>query len=740
MKVCPSCSRSFDDAGVFCPHDGARLIAATVALTGHAASKAAAAVAAAAAPSVADPLYEYKRMVGQTLDKRYEIEALLGEGGMGVVFKAHHKVIEKPVAIKLLKREVSKEESVVQRFLQEAKAASRIGHPNIVDVTDFGTLPDGLAYFVMEYIAGKTLAHLLYEHAPIPVQRAIPIVAQLARALAAAHGKGVVHRDLKPDNIFVVDRDGMSDVVKIVDFGIAKVAPVEGNLDAPRLTRVGSVFGTPEYMAPEQAAGRSDLDQRVDIYALGTIFYEMVVGCVPHQADSLVAVLAMQMLDPITPPHVAKPGLQLDPGIEAVIMNALAKERESRFDSMGELLAALESAATTAGFTMMDPLGSTGSVRALPSPSSPPPYRTPPEGVPPFATPGPGRTAAPSSTPPPMGSQVATLPDASIPRGLPTIPDAPMQPPRNDTIRTAGPADRTWAPAEDRLSPFRAPKAPEQPILTPSRQVPAPPVVTAGAGAATLPGGGSGAPTQPGGPGGSSAGAPTLQGAPAGRSTGPAGVLPPAPRPVPMPVTSDKFAQPYDAPVAAVSPVARWLLLLLLLATSAAVVYVLVKPGAPTPAPGAVAVPSAAVPDAAAAALPTVVPDAAVAVVVPTPPPDAGRAVVVVTPPRVHRPDAGTASSHEHEEIGNGPPVTVRVFTEPRGGELSTGATRANPDGTNFTRPRGTHLLVECSAPQHKAGQVEVVFDGRRRDLTCVMTRLVKCAKELKNPFDPCPE
>jgi serine/threonine protein kinase len=731
-------------------------MAATIAPPANAASGAAAAVAAAAALDAnhADPLYAYRRMVGQTLDGRYQIEALLGEGGMGVVFKAHHKVIEKTVAIKLLKREVSDEESVVQRFLQEAKAASRIGHPNIVDVTDFGTLPDGLAYFVMEYIAGKTLAHLIYEQGPIPAQRAIPIVAQLARALSAAHAKGVVHRDLKPDNIFVVDRDGVNDVVKIVDFGIAKVAPVEGNLDAPRLTRVGSVFGTPEYMAPEQAAGRNDLDQRVDIYALGTIFYEMVVGHVPHQADSLVAVLAMQMLDPITPPHQVKPGLGLDPGLEAVIMNALAKERDQRFESMGMLLAALDSAAAAAGLSVMDPLGGTGSMRALPSSSQPPPYRTPPEGVPPFASSassgqGPTlRTRAPSSTPPQM--QVATLPDASIAMGLPTIPDVPAQPPPNQTIRTAGPTDRTWAPDEERMSPFRL-NAAAAASSAPKKPGPDTPTVK--------PPPGAGGPAQPASPSSSemksssgsptasgmlASSTPTLQGAGAG-STGPAAVLPPAPRPVPPPATSDRFAEPYDAPVTSVSPVARWLLLLLLVGASAAVVYVLLKPNPPMPGAGV----AAGTNDASVAAG-TRPPSADAAAAPQVAPPDAAPARPAVLP------DAGTGrlrtpsgpSSHHHETtpppprdvIGDGPPVTVRVYTEPRGGELSTGLTRANPDGTNFTRARGTHLLVECSAPQHKAGQVEIIFDGQKRELTCVMTRLVKCAKELKNPFDPCPE
>src|SRR5262249_25127489 len=166
---------------------------------------------------------------------------------------------------------------VVQRFVQEAKAASRIGHASIVDVIDFGSLPDGSAYSVMEYIDGVTLNKVI-RAGPMPAARALPIAGQIARALAAAHEKGIVHRDLKPANVFLFEKGGRHDLVKIVDFGIAKFAPV-GNVDGPtRITRGGAVFGTPEYMAPEQAAGRSDNDQRVDIYALGTVMYEMLVG------------------------------------------------------------------------------------------------------------------------------------------------------------------------------------------------------------------------------------------------------------------------------------------------------------------------------------------------------------------------------------------------------------------------------------------------------------------------------
>jgi eukaryotic-like serine/threonine-protein kinase len=285
---------------------------------------------------------EYDRLVGQTLDGRYYVEAKIGEGGMGVVFRARHSVIERPLAIKVLKREAMRDHATIRRFVQEAKAASRIGHPNIVDVTDFGTTPDGMTYSVMEFVPGMTLGSAIRHGAPFIAMRAIRITAQIARALAAAHDKGIVHRDLKPENVFLLDRDGRQDFVKIVDFGIAKVTPPPGKSKEPRLTRAGSVFGTPEYMAPEQAAGRSDTDGRVDIYALGVILYEMLCGRVPHRGDSMVRTLAMQMLDPIEPPSRVRPDLQFSPELESIVMRALVKKREQRYQTMGELLEALD--------------------------------------------------------------------------------------------------------------------------------------------------------------------------------------------------------------------------------------------------------------------------------------------------------------------------------------------------------------------------------------------------------------
>ncbi len=283
----------------------------------------------------------HRGLIGKTLDGRYRIESVLGEGGMGIVFLARHVVIEKLVAIKVLKKKASKRGSVAERFVREAKAASRIGHPNIIDVTDFGTTKNGITYSVMEYVEGATLAEVIRFESPLAVERMLRIAAQMARALVAAHRKGVVHRDLKPDNVFLVDRDGRPDFVKIVDFGIARVLPIPGDSDVARLTRAGTVFGTPEYMAPEQASGRTDTDHRVDIYSLATIMYEMLTGRVPHKGDSTIRTLAMQMLDPIPALRGLEITAGIDPAVEAIVMRGLEKKREDRYQDMSDMLQAI---------------------------------------------------------------------------------------------------------------------------------------------------------------------------------------------------------------------------------------------------------------------------------------------------------------------------------------------------------------------------------------------------------------
>jgi serine/threonine protein kinase len=443
---CSTCQRYFDEPG-YCPFDGNALVATSTdgaetlpsmqmpaqvvpgPAPGHAAQLPThVPVAAPAAPAlgafravsasestgaaiaaIQGRLSEYDRLVGQVLDGRYHIERKLGEGGMGVVFAARHAVIERPLAIKVLKREVMRDTATIKRFVQEAKAASRIGHPNIVDVTDFGTTTDGLTYQVMEFVDGVTLGTAIREAAPFSQGRTSRIAAQLARALGAAHIKGIVHRDLKPENIFLVARDGRKDFVKVVDFGIAKVVPVDGTpVDGPRLTRAGAVFGTPEYMAPEQAAGRGDTDGRVDVYALGIIMYEMLTGRVPHRGDTMVRTLAMQMLDPIEPPSKVRPDLGIRPEVEAVVMKALGKKREQRYATMADLVKDLQAAA---GSPLGDPVSASVTENKA--------YSLPP--VPPGADPSSAPSAHMVAGHSGLARVVAAAPSSGVPdRAAPT--------------------------------------------------------------------------------------------------------------------------------------------------------------------------------------------------------------------------------------------------------------------------------------------------------------------------------
>jgi serine/threonine-protein kinase len=272
-------------------------------------------------------------LIDTTIDGRYAIEARLGEGGMGVVYKARHVLIDKPVAIKILRKEAAQDTASVQRFIQEAKSASKINQSNIVDITDFGVLPDGHAYFVMEFLQGPTLAQAITA-GPMESGRVCSIGAQVSRGLHAAHQKGIVHRDLKPENIFLLEREGQKDYVKIVDFGIAKVG------GGAKLTQVGMVLGTPEYMSPEQATGQ-ETDHRVDQYALGCIMYEMLTGAVPFLGERPAQTLTKHVFEPVIHPRKRKPDLNIPASLESVVLRTLEKKPEKRFPSMRELEQAL---------------------------------------------------------------------------------------------------------------------------------------------------------------------------------------------------------------------------------------------------------------------------------------------------------------------------------------------------------------------------------------------------------------
>jgi eukaryotic-like serine/threonine-protein kinase len=304
---------------VFCAVDGARLLS----ISSH----------GSFAEDGFDPL------VGQTLAGRYRIIRKVGEGGMGIVYEAVHVIIEKRVALKVLREDFSHREDVVERFRQEAKSASRIGHEHIVDISDFGVTPGGAHFFVMEFLQGNDLAEELERRGPLPTRRSIDLVMQCCKALGAAHAKGIVHRDMKPENIFLLSRDTGEDFVKIVDFGIAKMSEIdEHGASSPgrRLTKTGMIFGTPEYMSPEHAAGK-ELDHRVDIYALGIILYELLTGRVPFLGDTFMGILTQHMFEPLPPLTSIHPGCSAPPELERLIARAVSKNANDRPQSMDEL-------------------------------------------------------------------------------------------------------------------------------------------------------------------------------------------------------------------------------------------------------------------------------------------------------------------------------------------------------------------------------------------------------------------
>jgi serine/threonine protein kinase len=283
--------------------------------------------------------------IGDTVAGKYRLLDIIGEGGMGVVYLAEHNLIEKRVALKVLRAEYSSKPEVVGRFQQEAISASRIKHPNVLDVFDFGKLEDGSFFLAMEYLQGRDLAGELSESTTLKPERALRIALQMTRALAAAHSRGVVHRDLKPENVFLHQTEDGDEIVKIVDFGIAQL---KGKEDGPegterrrRLTRTGMIFGTPEYMSPEQAAGRP-VDLRSDIYAVGVMLYEMFTGAVPFTGTSFMAVLSAHLTQPIPPMRRYMPELGISSELEAAVMRALEKEPDARFQSMRELSTALQ--------------------------------------------------------------------------------------------------------------------------------------------------------------------------------------------------------------------------------------------------------------------------------------------------------------------------------------------------------------------------------------------------------------
>jgi serine/threonine-protein kinase len=312
LRVCPECGQRYSADARFCPFDGLPL-------------------------ELGEWSPAEDKLVGQTIDSRYRVMAAIGEGGMGTVYKVRHATLERLFAMKVLRKDMARED-LAQRFTREAKAAASVHHPGVVEITDFGRLPDKRPYFVMELLEGSSLIAMLHGRKSIEPRLACAIAAKIARAVGAAHACGIVHRDLKPENIFVREPTLGAVEVKVVDFGAAMV------IGASRITKTGIVYGTPHYMSPEQAAGQQ-LDHRADIYALGVLFFEMLIGNVPFEADTYMEVLRKHMIEKPPKPSSLVRGISHE--VDKVVACALAKKVDDRYLTMESFASAIEKAALT---------------------------------------------------------------------------------------------------------------------------------------------------------------------------------------------------------------------------------------------------------------------------------------------------------------------------------------------------------------------------------------------------------
>jgi serine/threonine-protein kinase len=278
-------------------------------------------------------------MIGRVFDRKYRVERLVGKGGMGEVYEAVHVILDRRVALKVMHREHLEKPGAAERFLREAKAASEIGHPNIIDVQDVGIEGDGTVYIVMELLEGKTLDQLLDEKRKLHPALAVHIILQVLSGLHAAHRKGIVHRDLKPENVFIaIDQQGR-ELVKLVDFGIAVIHRQDG--EDLSLTGPGRLMGTPNYISPEQIRGKKDIDGRVDVWAAGVMLYEMVSGRMPFVGETYNEVLSKILLD--EPPPLMSGTASIPDAVAEIVKRALVKNRQKRYQSASEFIGDLYS-------------------------------------------------------------------------------------------------------------------------------------------------------------------------------------------------------------------------------------------------------------------------------------------------------------------------------------------------------------------------------------------------------------
>jgi eukaryotic-like serine/threonine-protein kinase len=304
-KVCLVCHQEFPYELRVCPTDSAQLVA-----------------------------FASDTLPGTTLAEKYYVESLIGSGATSRVYRAEHTQMKRPAAIKMLKSNLITDEQSKLRFDQEARAVSSLAHPNLVTVYDVGVAPRGEPYIIMEYLEGESLTEILEREGHMAVQEALRVFIQATDALIHAHKRGVIHRDLKPSNLMLVETDEGDTVIKIVDFGLAKLKTLTG--EHQKLTKTGEVFGSPIYMSPEQCTGKK-VDARTDVYSLGIVMYQAFTGRPPFLGKNSIDVIRKQLKDPVPSFREANPELSLSREIESVVMKALCKNPEDRYQTMQQL-------------------------------------------------------------------------------------------------------------------------------------------------------------------------------------------------------------------------------------------------------------------------------------------------------------------------------------------------------------------------------------------------------------------
>lgn len=278
-------------------------------------------------------------LIGKTIDKKYLVQSMLGEGGMAVVFKAHHVKMERTVVLKVMQGWLLSNQKSIERFERESKVTAKLNHPNIVTVFDVGTINGKAPYLVMEYIKGESLADKIHRQGALPLTTTANIVVQICRGLQEAHNIGIIHRDLKPDNVLLQDKSDRPDWVKIVDFGISHL--IHGS--AKRLTKTGRMVGTPEYIAPEQLKDKP-MDIRTDLYALGIMIYEMLTGHVPFEGESAESILMKHLMEDAPPMHKFKPEFKEGTPFDSIVTKLLQKDPDARYQTATELRLDVEQA------------------------------------------------------------------------------------------------------------------------------------------------------------------------------------------------------------------------------------------------------------------------------------------------------------------------------------------------------------------------------------------------------------